>query len=155
PRWPTATRRTGPAAASRRPSAWPSSCARRRGTLLAPVTACRDADTFGPDMSKSAIQTGSASGPLILAPIARGLAVTFAIAACSGPAPVAPPAPAPKAKAETIDICKDSPPVPHSFSGVLRNARCDQDMYISMASVADQLGVECTHCHATKTEDRT
>src|SRR5262249_37795172 len=71
----------------------------------------------------------------------------------NAPAP-APAAPAPAApKAEEIDICKDSPPVPHPFSGVLRNARCDQDMYISMASVADQLGVECTHCHAVKKDD--
>jgi hypothetical protein len=51
------------------------------------------------------------------------------------------------------DICLGSPPVPHELSGILRNARCDQDMYYSMSKVADQLGVKCDHCHAPKPGD--
>lgn len=49
-----------------------------------------------------------------------------------------------------FDPCTGSKPVPHEYHGVLRNARCDQDMFLTMASVAEQLGVECKHCHAQK-----
>ena len=48
-------------------------------------------------------------------------------------------------------MCEGSPPIPHApLSGVLRNARCDQDMYQSMAQVETMLGVECAHCHVAK-----
>ncbi len=50
-------------------------------------------------------------------------------------------------------MCEGSPPLPHApLAGVLRHARCDQDMYYSMSQVADMLGVDCTYCHAAKTE---
>jgi hypothetical protein len=53
------------------------------------------------------------------------------------------------------DVCEGSPPLPHApLSGILRNARCDQDMYYSMAQVADMLGVDCTYCHAAKVEGK-
>ncbi len=35
------------------------------------------------------------------------------------------------------------------YQGLLRNARCDQQKFLTMASVMKQLGVtECTYCHA-------
>lgn len=46
------------------------------------------------------------------------------------------------------DVCAGDDPMPHRFSGILESARCDQEMYLGMASVAEQLGVECSHCHA-------
>ncbi|HVY49420.1 MAG TPA: hypothetical protein VHB21_26190, partial [Minicystis sp.] len=46
-----------------------------------------------------------------------------------------------------FDPCADSKPVPHPYHGILRSARCEQEMFLTMASVADQLGVECTYCH--------
>jgi hypothetical protein len=85
----------------------------------------------------------------------RPLLLLVLIAACGPAAPASPPAvPAPVAAATTAsDVCAGSPPVPRSFTGLLRGARCDQEMYWSMSRVADQLGVNCTHCHAHETED--
>jgi hypothetical protein len=82
-----------------------------------------------------------------------GALLAACAAACGAPRP-APPvsAPAPPAGPEH-DICEGSPPLPHApLHGVLRNARCDQDMYYSMSKVADMLGVACTYCHAAKVE---
>jgi hypothetical protein len=70
-----------------------------------------------------------------------------------GHAPAATPAAAPAGKPPDVDICKGSPPVPHPYTAILRNARCEQDMYITMASCADQLRVACNHCHAVKPAD--
>jgi hypothetical protein len=39
------------------------------------------------------------------------------------------------------------------YFGLLKGAPCDQQMYLTMASVADQLGVECKHCHAPHPTD--
>jgi hypothetical protein len=84
---------------------------------------------------------------------APAIAVVLALAAgCrkqGGPTPGSPGAP----PAGEDVVCKGSPPVPHPLSGLLRNARCEQDMYISMASVTDQLGVKCDYCHAPKADD--
>jgi hypothetical protein len=84
----------------------------------------------------------------------------------NAPKPVSPPAPAVSAAPEApaaaaapsgsakasaapkpFDPCDTSPPLPHPYYGILRVARCDQHMYLTMASVAGQLGVECKHCH--------
>lgn len=54
------------------------------------------------------------------------------------------------------DVCERNPdgtfkePVPEGkYRGLLRNARCDQQKFLTMASVMKQLGVkECTFCHA-------
>ncbi len=82
------------------------------------------------------------AGALLVAPFA---------AACG--APPAPPPAAPAAPAGPgPNICVGSPPVTHPLSGILRNARCEQDQYQSMAQVETMLGVECTHCHAAKVE---
>jgi hypothetical protein len=77
----------------------------------------------------------------------------LAAAACAGhaPPPAASAVPAPTGIAH--DVCEGSPPVPHApLAGVLRNARCDQDLYYSMSQVADMLGFDCTYCHAAKIE---
>jgi hypothetical protein len=50
--------------------------------------------------------------------------------------------------APAFDECKDSGPVPRVYEGILRGAKCDQQRFLIMASVAEQLGVECSHCHA-------
>lgn len=65
-----------------------------------------------------------------------------AAAGTSSGAPILSPA-----TAKPFDPCDESPPVPREYTGILRVARCEQDMYLQMASVAAQLGVECTHCH--------
>jgi cytochrome c2 len=55
-----------------------------------------------------------------------------------------------------VDVCERNAdgsfkePVPTGrYHGLLRNARCEQQKYLTMASVMKQLGVkECTYCHA-------
>jgi hypothetical protein len=75
------------------------------------------------------------------------------LAACGSHPPPPPAQPAPPPAGVEHDVCEGSPPLPHApLQGVLRNARCDQDMYYSMSQVADELGVNCTHCHAPKAE---
>jgi hypothetical protein len=86
----------------------------------------------------------------------------------SSPTPAAPPRPAASAapaspsvastataapQEKEFDPCEGSPPVPHPYFGILRVARCDQHMYLTMASVATQLGVECKHCHVIDPKD--
>jgi hypothetical protein len=82
-----------------------------------------------------------------------GGALLAALAAsCGVRPPVAPARPASPTGVEH-DICDGSPPLPHApLSGILRNARCDQELYYSMSLVDDMLGVECTYCHAAKVE---
>lgn len=87
--------------------------------------------------------------------LACGAAFLTALSVACGPAP-APAAPSPAApasasalpSAEPFDECAASKPVPHPFAGILRVARCEQHMYLTMASVAGQLGVQCAYCHA-------
>jgi hypothetical protein len=43
--------------------------------------------------------------------------------------------------------------VPHPYAGILRVARCEQDMFLTMAGVATQLGVECKYCHVPHPTD--
>jgi hypothetical protein len=37
--------------------------------------------------------------------------------------------------------------VPHEFLGILKDAKCEQEMFLTMAWTAEQLGVECKYCH--------
>ena len=74
---------------------------------------------------------------------ARAPDATKATATATATATQAAPASAP-----AFDECKDSGPVPRVYEGILRGARCDQQRFLIMASVADQLGVECVYCHA-------
>ncbi len=39
------------------------------------------------------------------------------------------------------------------YTGLLRNARCEQQKFITMARVAQALGVECKHCHVPHPTD--
>ena len=95
----------------------------------------------------------SRNAALSNAPFAAALAA-FLLAACGparAPESTKVEAPAPRASAAlapAFDECKDSAPVPRVYEGILRGARCDQQRFLTMASVADQLGVECIHCHA-------
>ncbi len=83
------------------------------------------------------------------------VALASLAAACrAAPPPVAAPTPPPAPLGVEHDVCEVSPPIPHALNGILRNARCDQDMYVSMSHIADMLGVECTHCHAAKVEGK-
>ena len=78
---------------------------------------------------------------------AAGLAALLLPACGAASPPVAPPAPA-------FDECAGSAPLPHAYQGLLRGARCDQQRFLIMASVSDQLGVECSHCHAPSADPK-
>jgi hypothetical protein len=90
------------------------------------------------------------------------LAAALAAFTGCGAAPV-PDAPLPSASATApstpasaapaFDECKDSGPVPRPYEGILRGARCDQQRFLTMASVADQLGVVCVYCHVPSPTD--
>ena len=88
-------------------------------------------------------------------------APTAATATAPAPPPTAPPTTAPTTAATVaatsspggFDPCAGSPPVPREFLGALKHARCEQDMFLTMASVADQLGVQCKHCHVPHPTD--
>jgi hypothetical protein len=80
-----------------------------------------------------------------------------AVAACAArpPAPAVSAARVPAPPGVEHDVCEGSPPLPHApLSGVLRNARCDQDLYYSMSKVADMLGADCAYCHTAKIEGK-
>jgi hypothetical protein len=83
----------------------------------------------------------------------RRASLALLLTACAAPAPLAAPQ-APRPRVAEVDICVGSPPVPHALHGVLRAARCDQDAYAIMASVGEQLGVTCKHCHVPIPNER-
>ncbi len=78
--------------------------------------------------------------------IAVGVATAFG---CSStpPATSAQTTPATKPSSAPFDPCKESGPVPRKFYGLLKDAKCEQDMFLTMAKVAGDLGVECSYCH--------
>lgn len=88
-----------------------------------------------------------------------GVVIVLAMLAGCGPTAQPPAGPAadegsagpskPGRGSSDVDPCADSPPVPRAYDGILRNAKCDQDMFLTMASVAGQLGVECGYCHVS------
>lgn len=90
----------------------------------------------------------------------RGLVVALvtlvlAAVACGSPPPPR-PAVAPTKKVSNgpaFDPCKDSPPVPRKYFGLLKDAKCEQDMYLTMAKIAGDLGVECQYCHVQDKAD--
>jgi hypothetical protein len=55
--------------------------------------------------------------------------------------------------AKPFDPCEGSKPPPREYAGLLRVAKCEQDMFLTMAGVAGQLGVECKHCHVPHPTD--
>jgi hypothetical protein len=40
-----------------------------------------------------------------------------------------------------------------TYKGILRNAKCDQQKFVTMAYMAQTLGVKCNHCHAPDPSD--
>lgn len=86
----------------------------------------------------------------------RGLALAVltglaALAACAdGAAGVAPRKPA--AADSDFDPCADSKPPAKDYRAILRGIRCEQEKFLRMAKVADDLGVDCDHCHVPNPE---
>ena len=75
-------------------------------------------------------------------------------------APATPPSGAPTlaltgapSAAPVDDVCANNPKPPREYFGLLASARCDQEMFLTMAGIAGQLGVECRHCHAPHPTD--
>lgn len=59
-----------------------------------------------------------------------------------------------------LDVCAtkedgslENPIEPGTYSGILRNAKCEQQKFITMARVAQSLGVKCNHCHVPDPDD--
>jgi hypothetical protein len=78
--------------------------------------------------------------------------VASILGACGKP-PAPPATPEPASTGVERDLCEGSPPLPHApLEGLLRNARCDQDLYYSMSNVADMLGVQCSYCHTARAD---
>ncbi len=58
------------------------------------------------------------------------------------------------------DVCEKNedgslknPVAAGKYQGLLRNARCEQQQYLTMARVAEALGVTCRHCHVPHPSD--
>ena len=58
------------------------------------------------------------------------------------------------------DVCEKNedgslknPVEPGQYKGLLRNAKCEQQKFLTMARVAQSLGVQCNHCHAPHPTD--
>jgi hypothetical protein len=78
----------------------------------------------------------------------------LALAGCSASPPTRRAAPVPVAKkGPAFDPCAGSPPVPRKFFGLLKDAKCEQDMYLTMAKIAGDLGVDCNYCHVQDPSD--
>jgi hypothetical protein len=76
------------------------------------------------------------------------LVVAASMGACAAAAPTAGTAVRPKARARAdFDPCESSKPVWREYRGPLQRARCEQDMFLTMAGVAEQLDVGCEACH--------
>ena len=47
-----------------------------------------------------------------------------------------------------FDACADNPqPVKKKYTAILKNVRCDQELFQTMAGIAGDLDVECEYCH--------
>ncbi|MFO0613992.1 MAG: hypothetical protein U0414_15475 [Polyangiaceae bacterium] len=46
-----------------------------------------------------------------------------------------------------FDPCKNSPPPPGVYHEILKDLKCDQELYLRMSAVAADLGVDCGYCH--------
>ncbi len=78
--------------------------------------------------------------------VAAIVSAAGAAGGCGSPPP-AKPASKPVAQPE-FDPCADNPqPVKKTYFGILKNVRCDQDLFSRMAEVAGSLNVECDYCH--------
>ena len=94
-----------------------------------------------------AASCGTAAPPSLPSP---GSAATTAAPAPRGSVAAEPPPALPSSVLDDGKVCDKATakPPPHEFKGILRGVRCEEQMYLTMANVARQLGVECTYCHA-------
>lgn len=89
----------------------------------------------------------------VIATAAAGLAAL--LGACSS-APVKPAVATSAAVDEgvaAIDPCEGEPPPPRKYFGPLRDARCEQEMFLTMSGIAEDLGVKCGYCHIPKEDN--
>lgn len=79
----------------------------------------------------------------------------FVLAACGSPpvpreeprpAPIAAPEPPPRDPCEPVDG-KPAAPLTGTYTGLLKNARCEPEVLVIMQGVAKSLGTGCDHCH--------
>jgi hypothetical protein len=94
----------------------------------------------GPAPAPTPPVAGTATA-LPTAPAATGAPATASAAPTSKPAP------------EAFDPCAGSKAPPKEYFGLLKAVPCEQQMFLTMASVAGQLDVECKHCHAPHPTD--
>ncbi len=93
------------------------------------------------------------SSSLVLAALLTASGAGALASGCSPGAAKAPPRPSASAAplGPAIDPCaEDKTPPPHPYDGPLKNARCEQEMFSTMAGIADDLGVKCGYCHVPK-----
>lgn len=90
------------------------------------------------------------------ATLVAALSAAAALAACAAPAPpIAPRAVASATSAApAVDVCVGDKPPPRPFFGPLKAARCEQEMFQTMAGIARDLDVKCGHCHVPKGENK-
>lgn len=82
---------------------------------------------------------------------AAALAAAALAGGCaSGAAPAADPVKPARKAPSSFDPCAGQPPPAKEYLGVLREAKCEQDMFLTMAATAEALGVTCGHCHLQK-----
>lgn len=75
--------------------------------------------------------------------------VALASACVEGAPPISPTKPT-SSVASSFDPCLNDKPVWRVYDGPLKAARCEQEMFLTMGGIADQLGVDCVHCHEPK-----
>jgi len=98
--------------------------------------------------------TSRAAWSAAFAALAIGCGAPAAPAKIVGGATIASASPkAPRPPAKEFDPCEGSAPLDKAYAGILATARCDQEKFLMMASVAGQLGVECTYCHVRDASD--
>lgn len=95
-------------------------------------------------MSRSA-WVGLLVGSVAVAAGCGGAAGSASDASDGAPAKVAK-----KPAKSDFDPCEGAGPPEKVYEGVLREARCEQDLYLTMAATADALGTTCKHCHVQK-----
>lgn len=84
------------------------------------------------------------------------VSVAGLLGACSGP-PVKTPLASASASVDegvaALDPCEGEPPPPRKYFGPLRDARCEQEMFLTMGGIAEDLGVKCGFCHIPKEDN--
>lgn len=83
--------------------------------------------------------------------------VAAALAASGCGAPAQPPKPTPPASTDAAEtkLCEGAPPPAKAYHGILRVAKCEDELFVTMAGVARALGVPCGYCHQANAADPT